>query len=88
MNQIPDTQPGPYYVSVIDGSRYALISGPYDTHAEALALVEKAKSIATSLDPRSCFAAFGTARTKDGYNHPGVLQRWGYSLQLEKEQTQ
>jgi hypothetical protein len=83
--QQPDTQPGPYYVSAIDGSKWALVSGPYETHQEALDLVDKARRIAVSLDPRAHFAGFGTARIKDGSTPPGVLQRWGYSLQLEKE---
>lgn len=33
----PDTRPGHYYVSCIDGPRTALLAGPFATHAEALA---------------------------------------------------
>jgi hypothetical protein len=57
-----DTRPGHYYVSVIDGPRYQLLAGPYDTHAQALAQVDKSKSIAQDLDPRSVFYGFGTCR--------------------------
>lgn len=87
MNQQPDNQPGPYYVSVVDGSRHSLLSGPYDTHQEALDMVSKADVIACLLDPRAHFYAFGTARIKDGSSPQGVFQKFGYNLQLEKEQN-
>ena len=85
MNQQPDTSPGPYYVSVQDGSRSSLLSGPYNTHQEALDLVDKANDIACQFDPRAHFYAFGTARIKDGSSPQGVLQKFGYNLKLEKE---
>ena len=50
-----------FYVSVIDGKRRALLAGPYDTHAEALALVEQVRRKAYDIDPKSHFYAFGTA---------------------------
>lgn len=83
--QTPDTQPGPYYVTAKRDTRTAFVSGPYDTHAEALALVDKARSIAADLDPRAWWDAFGTARLHDLIAYPqGMLQKWGYSLTLEK----
>jgi hypothetical protein len=78
----PDTQPGPYYVSAIDGPKSALVSGPYADHATALALVDRARDIASDNDPRAWFAAFGTVRMKPEVNQPGVLQTWGYNLEL------
>lgn len=80
--QEPDTAPGPYYVSVKDGGRSAFLSGPYETHPEALALVDRARAICQELDPRSAFYAFGTCRMKDGSRPPAVLQTWGYDLAL------
>jgi hypothetical protein len=50
-----------FYVSVIDGKRRALLAGPYDTHDEALALVEQVRRKAYDIDPKSHFYAFGTA---------------------------
>lgn len=84
--QAPDTAPGPYYVSAVDGKRSAYISGPYATHPEALAQVDVARRIASKHDPRSHFAAFGTMRCKPETTAPGVLQRvLGYSLPLVAE---
>jgi hypothetical protein len=84
--QKPDTRPGPYYVSIIEGRKYALLSGPYPDHTTALALVDKAREIVLPMDPRAHFYAFGTSRMKDpNYNRAGVLQRLGWSLNLEEE---
>jgi hypothetical protein len=60
--QTPDTRPGFYYVSVIDGQSRGLLSGPYSTHSEALADVTPAKVVTQMLDPRADFYAFGTCR--------------------------
>jgi hypothetical protein len=80
--QEPDTQPGPYYVSVKDGSRAAFLSGPYETHEEALALVDRARAICNEHDYRSAFYSFGTCRMKDGSRPPAYLQSLGYDLAL------
>lgn len=79
-----DDRPGHYYVSVANGYRYQLLSGPYDTHAEALAKVDAAKDIAISNDPRAHWYAFGTCRM-DICDSPrdGKLQEWGYLLDLK-----
>lgn len=65
--QEPDPRPGPYYVSAIrqgdDGSRgWYAIMGPFETHAEAIALVDRARRYALATDSRSEGYAFGTRR--------------------------
>lgn len=80
--QEPDTAPGPYYVSAIDGPRTAYVSGPYETHREALDLVEQARILCERHDSRALWAAFGTVRCKCGTTHPGKLQEWGYNRAL------
>jgi hypothetical protein len=74
LGDIVDDRPGDYYVSIVDGSRYALIAGPFDTHRKALAMVPAAKKIAEELDPRAVFYGFGTCR-KDTSDKPrlGIL---------------
>ena len=63
LGDIVDTRPGDYYVSVIDGTRYALLAGPFTTHQEALNMVERTKDLAQTLDSRAVFYGFGTCRT-------------------------
>ena len=61
--QTPDTQPGEYYVTVVDGPRRTLLLGPYTNwHQGALDRVEDVRREAEKLDPRAVFYAFGTAR--------------------------
>ena len=62
-----------YYVSVTDDSRYALLAGPFDTHAEACGWVNRARDEACRVDPRAAFYAFGTSATKPEYLKPGIL---------------
>jgi len=50
-----------YYTSVIDGDRKGLLTGPFATHAEALADVPRAKQLAEKADRWAAFYAFGTA---------------------------
>ena len=71
----PDPQPGAYYVSVVDADRKALLAGPFDTHAEALALVEPTRKVANELDPKSHFYGFGTCRLPVGADKPGLLNQ-------------
>lgn len=71
---------GSYYVSVVDGGRFNVLAGPYGTHKEAIAMVDPTRAIANELDARSHFYGFGTVRMKDGYNKPGMLNKY-----LEKE---
>ncbi len=62
-----------YYVSAVDGSRSALASGPYDTHAEALAAVEVVRERAVRQDGRAHFYAFGTVAMPGTYRKKGQL---------------
>lgn len=71
--QTPDTRPGFYYVSVVDGPRRGLLRGPWvDDHAGALAAVDRVRREAELVDPRAVFYAFGTARAEVDRG-PGVL---------------
>ena len=45
-SQQPDTQPGRYYVTAIDGPRRYFLAGPWPTHGEALAQVEAVRRYA------------------------------------------
>lgn len=85
---IPDTKPGPYYVSAIrdaSGDPWYPVSGPYKTHKAALAQVEPARVLCEKLDARALWMSFGTVRTgPGGYDEPGSLQRAGYDLKLRK----
>lgn len=51
-----------FYVSVVNGSRYGFLLGPYDSHNEALTNVDRGKSLAIDADPFADFYAFGTCR--------------------------
>ena len=62
-----------YYVSTIDGSRFALLAGPFPTHVEACDWVGRAREEAYRVDPRSWFYAFGTTAMKPEYRKPGKL---------------
>ena len=66
---------GGYYVSLKRDRRVALLLGPFDTHAEALARVRDAFAKACDVDPWAAFDAVGTVRMRDGYRAPGVLSR-------------
>ncbi len=64
---------GKFYVSVVDGPDYRFLAGPYDTHAEALAMVESARRLAVQYDPKAHFYAYGTAKAPAGYDKPGIF---------------
>ena len=53
-----------YYVSVQDGKKTGLLSGPYKTHAEAVAKVNEVKEKALEVDSGAAFYSFGTVATK------------------------
>lgn len=77
-NQEPDDKPGPYYVTVKrEDGKFRLLAGPYAEHKDALADVDMARKIAEELDRRAIWYAFGTARMKDGYDKPGILNDLG-----------
>lgn len=73
----PETCPqsGNYYVTAIDGREWWAMAGPYKTHAEALALVDRALTIADKHDGRAWFMAWGTARLPEDYTTPGILNK-------------
>jgi hypothetical protein len=75
MTQQPDTQPGNYYVSVRrDDGDFRCLVGPFrDDHAAALALVDKARTVAETVDPKAAWYSYGTLRTAYDYDKPGVL---------------
>lgn len=50
-----------FFVTVADAGRVGYLLGPYETHDEAIAEVDRAKSLARKADPFSHFYAFGTA---------------------------
>lgn len=52
-----------YYVTVRDAGRVGFLLGPYATHEEALASVERGRDLAEKSDPYSWFHAFGTTST-------------------------
>ncbi len=60
--QTADLRPGNYYVSVVDGPRFAVLAGPYPAHQTALDLVERVREVAIDADPRAHFYSFGTVR--------------------------
>jgi hypothetical protein len=53
-----------YYVTVRNGSRTGGLLGPYDTHAEALANVDRGRQLALDSDnaTRSWFYEYGTTK--------------------------
>lgn len=57
---MPHTEPRDYYVSLRRGARTALLAGPFDTHTEALAMVDRAVKLANDLDQWAWFDPFGT----------------------------
>lgn len=72
----PNPEPGNYYVSVIDGNRFGLLLGPFNSHQEALDKVEAVSNKAYELNPsEAAFAGFGTLRIED-YNRPGKLNSY------------
>ena len=63
MDQIADTKPGEYYVTVVDGPRWAKLLGPFtDNHQAALDMVDAVREKAIEIDPKAHFYAFGTCR--------------------------
>jgi hypothetical protein len=72
--QQPDTRPGPYYVTAVDGSRWFKMAGPYVGHAAALADVDRARDIASNVDGRAHFMAWGTCRA-EGSTDIGALNK-------------
>jgi hypothetical protein len=68
---------GTYYVSAVDGSSWWRMAGPYNTHQDALADVDRALNIASYHDGRAWFMGWGTIRDKEGKRELGNLNRAG-----------
>lgn len=68
---------GGYYVTAVDGPSWWKMAGPYQTHAEALADVDRAREIANKHDGRAWFMGWGTAHVKAGAVEPGNLNKAG-----------
>jgi|HubBroStandDraft_6_1064221.scaffolds.fasta_scaffold808273_3 hypothetical protein len=63
-----------YYVTMRRAQRTAWLAGPFQTHAEALALVDTTRREAAAVDPWTHFDAFGTASlVRDPGNPVGKL---------------
>jgi len=82
--QEPDPRPGPYYVSAIrqgdDGTHgWHALMGPFETHAEAIDLVDRVRRYAQAVDHRSDMYAFGTK----GHAYPDPPQGKITLAQLE-----
>lgn len=72
--QAPDRTPGHYYVSIVRDRRVGLLAGPFvNDHAAALAMVERAKELAVTVDPWAAFDAFGTVKVSPTFGKPGSL---------------
>jgi putative IMPACT (imprinted ancient) family translation regulator len=59
-----ETEQHKHYVSVIDGSRYGLLLGPFDYKTQAEAHVELVRREALKVDHAAWFYGFGTCRVK------------------------
>ena len=72
--QEPDDRPGNYYVSMVDGARFALLLGPFpNDHRGALSRVDLVRQRAPEVDPRATFYGFGTCWLPADYTKPGRL---------------
>ena len=80
------SKPG-FYVSAVDGDRAALVSGPFETHQEALDAVQAVRDACS--DPKAHWYAWGTCRVR-GYEHAcrcgTVVQvRWETPIGLQDD---
>ena len=75
-----------YYVTMVRDGKVGVLSGPYATHADALAQVDAAYAVACKLDPWCEFDARGTSLVAS--DRPGALQRHGYPLDLASKAVQ
>ena len=64
-----------YYVTVIQdgGGDWRCIVGPFATHGEALAMVDKARTVACDYDPKAHWYSFGTTAMAADYTKPAIL---------------
>ena len=75
----PETcpEPGCYFVTCVESDKFWKMSGPYSTHAAALADVDKALEIANKHDGRAWFMSWGTARFESTVTGIGILNQRG-----------
>ena len=62
VQEAADPQPGYYYVFAVDGSKNAVLLGPFPQHQQALGWVVACRDHANALEPWSHFYRFGTVR--------------------------
>jgi hypothetical protein len=65
-----------FFVGCFDDSRerrHAYLLGPYTTHAEALANVERGRKLASDADPMSHWYSFGTCSISEPTEQKGVF---------------
>jgi len=68
-----------YFVSVIDGARHGYLLGPYDTHEEAKANVDRGRELAMAADLWAHFHVYGTCSVLAGVveKYPGFKPVFG-----------
>lgn len=68
---MPHVEPRDYYVSIVRSTKQrGLLVGPFVTHSEALALVDRASRLARELDTWADFDAFGTMSLPRNASNP------------------
>ena len=73
---MPRTDILDYYVSIVRHKRRGLLAGPFATHTEALAAVDKARNEACEVDQWAWFDLFGTCSLpRDLANPMGTLNQ-------------
>ena len=60
-----------FYVSVNDGDEHGLLAGPFDRLEEALGMLERAQTVAETVDPRADRFTYGVCRAPT--REPGLL---------------
>lgn len=70
-------EPSSYFVTAVDGNRVHYMAGPYQTHSESLADVDKARNLANKHDSsgRAWFMSWGTVRMREESNRVGSLNK-------------
>ena len=66
-----------YYVSIKDAGKFAVVVGPFQTHQEALNMVEPAITAGHEADPKSWFYAWGTCKMENGHRDGGLNKKLG-----------
>lgn len=62
------------YVSTVDNEDdYFFLLGPFDTHAEAQANIERAREIAIEYNNKARFSAYNVTRAPEGFDAPGLF---------------